>query len=1454
MTSTATADRAFWARVGSLFDFTLKFEEVILSVSLSSAFVAVSPLFICYYYFWRPRYVSSGPLLWAKLVRLFLCLFFLFFRKYVSYLLLLMPTRVQFTSASLVAVKAAVLALVYRRQYHSDTTTPAGAVDLLAALCTACLVHAEHHHSLRSSGLFSLYLFVAGLADVTKSRSFFLRAGTDALGGLEAAAAALELVLLLLQEISKRSAIVDVHLRDNVGIEATSGAMSKMLFLYLRPLFTIGFRRQLMLEDLDKLDPELAPELVHSQLKDYWPPRSTTGLFRATLKTWKQHLLPMISARLFMTGLRFAQPYLLRQVIMTLGHKGADPHATAKRVGLVAATCFVFLGIPIAQGTFGYLMNRYVARLRGGLVLLMFHKVHRLRESEAKKVAAVTLMTADIDGIAMGVPKYLDLPFGVLEISLGIFILSTFIHVAALAVFAPVAVTSVATYFIGRKMATHFTAWNKSIEQRVAKTARLLPQLTTIKMLGLGPLISTYLQRLRAEEIKVSKKYRLFEALAAGPVIIADLMTPAVVIIASLFGPAFHGHMAASKVFPTLTVVSLIQSPLAVVLNVYPLVTTMNSCFRRIESFLRTPERRDSRLRRNSGSPASSTPSSTPSNGHVRFNHADLAKHGMKEPIIRGANFQLPYGSITPIVGRIGSGKSTIVEAVLGHSEVLGGSVEVDVDDISYCGQTVWLQDTTIRQNIIGHLEYDDARFRRVLRACFLEDDVAWLPDGVDYVVGANGANLSGGQRQRVAIARTAYAASKVCILDDAFSSLDHETAVIILHQLCGHGGILQRAGCTVLLATYLPDCVDVCTHVLFLSANGLVSFAPTPPTQAGRREVMAVLNTSNTNVGIAAENKEQDAVRRSLDAIARPGQPAADLVRQARSWALYKLFIDPIGRLNSFLYALFVSLFSAGETLPDIYVRVWVQLHPDDSLYFIGYLSVILTTCVIGCMVYWLMHAKLSPRSSMNLHSMLVERTMGATLQFLSATKTGILLNYYSQDMLLLSRNLPASFLRTLYSASYVIFQIGIVLSGASYLVISLPFLVTAVFFIQRYYLRTSRQVRILDLEMKAPLHTYFQETAAGLSHIQAFNWAAQSIKRGIDLLAESQRPYYVLMMIQQWLILILGLITGALAILLILLALFIDHGASEASVGLSFLSLLGLSKTFAAMIVAWTGLDIGAGALSRLFNFREKTPQETQASQEPLPAAWPASGSVEFRNVIARYKPDDEESEPALDKVSISVTAGQRVGIVGRSGSGKSSLLLTLLGFIQYEGAVEIDGVDIASLSRDELRSRLVTVAQDQLCLQGTVRTNLLPDTLNAAAERSAADTEKADLQDVELEQLLKNLHIWVQLASKGGLDAVVDDVGYSKGELQLLCIARAILKQRDTQSKVVLVDEATSSLDEATDKVVSSIMREYFSGCTMIIIAHRKSSLKNVHAVIEMYRGIVVGVEYPLPEPEP
>lgn len=1325
-------------------------------------------------------------------------------------------------------------------------------VDLVAALFVTAWLYLEHGHMLRSSFMLTIYLFATVLTDITKSRSFFLRHNLAVPGGLASAAATLQLGLLCLQEVSKRADVIDTNLRDSLGEEAISGPVSRLFFLFLRPIFRIGYRTDLSMKDLSQLDPDFSPALLFQQLRTRWRPRhshkpnKSRELARACLAAWKSYILPLFAARLAITGLNFAQPFLLRELMAMVAGQGGGPHDIAKRCGLVGASIFLYCGTPVARTAFGHRMNQYTTRARGGLIAMLFYKVHRVTQSEAKQAAAPTLMNADVDGVANGIPRCFDVLFGAIELGLGIYVLSYFIEIAALAIFAPVVVTSILTYFIGQKMATRFAAWNRSIGVRIAKTSHILPQLTAIKMLGLGPAVGLYMKRLRVDEVGVSGGFRRLEAISVIPVLLADMMTPVVVIAAALFGKSFNGQLAAAKVFPVLTTVSLVQAPLANVLHAYPTITAMLACFARIEAFLRTAERKDPRVNLNLGpTPVHPGNPATYQESRIRFHHADIAKPGMKEPLLRGANFQLPAGSTTTIVGRTGSGKSTIVEAILGESEVLAGSVKVDKSDIGYCSQDVWLRDTTIRENIVGYEEYNEARFLRVIQACFLHEDLAWLPGGADYVVGTNGSNLSGGQRQRVALARTAYKESKITLLDDVFSALDRQTAITILHQLCGRTGIFTEAGCTVVLVTYLPDCLNVSSNLLFLNGRGRVVLTPAATRGSPfADEIAAILNDNNISTRAATEDEEQNTIRRSL----RHTPPLVDVNNVSRRKSdrrVYRPLLDLVGRLSALRYTMLLAVFSTGEAMPEIYMRIWIELHPDDSLYFLGYIGIVFTTCLLGSVCYWTLHTRLSPRSSVGFHVMLVEATIGATLGFLGATKSGHLLNLYSQDMLLISKNLPAAVFRTIYASTAVLVQLGVVLSGASFLSIALPFMLVAVYFIQHYYLRTSRQIRHLDLESKSPLYTYFAETATGLSHIQALRWDQKSLEYGFRLLEESQKPYYVMFAIQQWLALVLGLLGGVLGVGLVTLALFVKDGSSETSVGLSFIGLMSIARVLEASIISWTNIETSSGALSRLLEFKDTTPQEVTTSEQELPAQWPSSGTIAFTGVTARYRPESED-EPALDNITMAVAAGQRIGIAGRSGSGKSSLLLTLLGFIKYEGTVEIDGINVASISRNELRSRLVTITQDQVQFQGTVRTNLLPLTMNSIKEQSVDEEEKAVLKDSELEQLLKSLRIWAQLTRKGGLDAILEKVGYSKGELQLLCIARAILKQRETGGKLVLVDEATSSIDSDTEKVVNRAMKENFSGCTILTIAHRRSSLHNVEGVVDMYRGAIVGYE--------
>ncbi|KAM3532890.1 hypothetical protein MY4038_003803 [Beauveria bassiana] len=316
---------------------------------------------------------------------------------------------------------------------------------------------------------------------------------------MAAVAAGMRLILLALQEISKRSLLLDDALRQNCGFETTSGFIGRVLFLFLKPVFATGFRAELLLRHLDQLDPELSSEVLYQKLEPHWQPHrlnpssNDNELLKACFKAWKDCVGGLVFSRLIVTAFNFSQPFVLVD----------KPHQDdmKERGGVQAAATFMFIGIALSRTTHLHLMNRFVTRMRRGLVTLIIHKAHSITEEEAKRSAAVTLMTTDIDGITTGIPQCLQIPIGILEIVLGMYVLSRFIGISAFSVFGPLVASTIAAYFVARSIATRLSSWNKDIELRVAKTAKILPQITAIKMLRLGPTVATFLQYLRDQEI-----------------------------------------------------------------------------------------------------------------------------------------------------------------------------------------------------------------------------------------------------------------------------------------------------------------------------------------------------------------------------------------------------------------------------------------------------------------------------------------------------------------------------------------------------------------------------------------------------------------------------------------------------------------------------------------------------------------------------------------------------------------------------------------------------------------------------------------------------------------------------------------------------------------------------------------------------------------------------------------
>lgn len=400
----------------------------------------------------------------------------------------------------------------------------------------------------------------------------------------------------------------------------------------------------------------------------------------------------------------------------------------------------------------------------------------------------------------------------------------------------------------------------------------------------------------------------------------------------------------------------------------------------------------------------------------------------------------------------------------------------------------------------------------------------------------------------------------------------------------------------------------------------------------------------------------------------------------------------------------------------------------------------------------------------------------------------------------------------------------------GTIYAAISFPIVLLALYLVQKYYLRTSRQLRLMDLEAKAPLYSLFEESLSGLATIRAFGWQSSLSNKNDTLLDRSQRPFYLLFAAQRWLTLVLDLIVAAVAVLLIVLVVELRGTVAAGGVGLALLNVIQFSQNVKLLVTFWTTLETQIGSVTRIRSFTEgAVPSEDLPGEDnPPPTDWPAQGSVEFKKVSAAYN----DTDLVLKEVSLSIEAGEKVAICGRTGSGKTSLIMTLFRILNTSnGRITVDGVDISTLPRQEVRRRIVGVPQHPFLLKGSVRLNINP----------YADSS---ISDETIRAALRNVQVLDLVDKNGGLDADVDDLNLSVGQKQLFCLARAMVRP----GRVVVLDEATSSLDAKTEETIQRLIRRKFAGHTVLAVAHRLETIMDFDRVVVMDRGKVVEVGHP------
>ncbi|KAJ0117931.1 multidrug resistance-like protein [Diaporthe amygdali] len=1443
-----TADESFGPVIRDCrggFDFTIAFEQYLFSILPASLLIIAGPL--------RLKYLSKSPSVVAGHAF-----------KFAKLAAVGLFAALQLSLLAVWATQPEALGRV------KTVSVAASCVSFVASLIFCALTYAEHARSLRPSSILNAYLLISLLLDGAILRTFWLSDLATSVRAVFTASFALKACLLVLEAKEKAGLIIGNDRQSNP--EVTSGLYSRGLFSWLNPLLLDGFRRLLKPADLYALDKSMKAAVLNDRFWVTWnkvKPNSNNRLLVSCIRTLKWPLMGAIFPRLLELAFTICQPLVLNQFLTFL----EDPTESINHgYGLIGAYGLVYLGIALSSAFFSHQATRTLTMLRGILVSAIFACSTQLSTTAIDNAAAVTLMSTDVDAIIRATREILEMWANILQIVIATYLLSRQIGAAFVGPIIVSAVSLVATVLCGPPSKKFMMAWITKVQERVGITSTMLGHMKSIKMSGLGQRIGDTIAKLRKDEIDAAAPFRRMNAVTSALAQVPLLISPVVAFAFFAIGTVNSGEsLQATRMFSSLSLIILLGQPLFWMFEAVLDINAGAGCFKRIEKFLSTASKADKRADAMPTSPRSyeyglegSTTQLSPRLPEgLELEDLVLAQQNGAEPqgvrvedacfrwspedaaVLKDVRLMVNREELAIIVGSVASGKTTLLKGLLGEVPHVTGRVSLQRHRVSWCDQSPWLTNDSIRKNIVGFSEYEEDLYRLVTHACDLEKDFASLEDGDLTVIGSNGIALSGGQKQRVALARAVYSRPQLALFDDPFSGLDNHTTRVVFSRIFGKDtGLLRQWGTTVVLATQAVKLLPFSDRVIVLR-DGIVAEQGKFASLSKTGGHLASLNDQDESAHSSDDEAESSAapshsgpVQEAIPKVPRPSQAQPeDKRRQRGDSAVYGFFIKTIGMpfamglLVSEIAWAFLSNFST------VWLNFWSEANAEHPNQRIGYyLGVFTALQILGVVSFGLvaMFGMLfvASRTGMRLHQVLLDAVVRAPLSLFTSTDIGSITTRFSQDIGIIDRSLPLALLVTIANLLSTIGIAALIASSTGYIAISFPFLVAVFVYIQRGYLRTSRQLRLLDLEQKAPVYTQFLETLSGLLTIRAFGWAKSVLELNHDLVDKSQQPFYLLLMVQQWLTLVLNLVTAALAVLIVGLAVRLRDSVSVGLTAVSLIQLINLAENLKILIQFWTSLETSIGAVARIKNFSEETPDERLPgeNQQP-PQNWPENGKIEIRDLSVSYGEDLEHK--ALDGVTLTIRAGEKIGICGRTGSGKSTLLLSLLRLLpSTSGTIHVDGADLATLPRDKVRSRLIAVSQDLFFLPGTILQNLDP---YGNAGTSAGPP---------VEAVLRRVGLWEPVAAAGGLGAKFDEDKFSHGQRQLFSLARALLR-RDSGigGKVVLFDEATSSVDAETDALVQRIVREDFGSHTVMSIAHRLETIVDFDRVVVLEKGCIV-----------
>ncbi|CAN6221054.1 unnamed protein product [Urochloa humidicola] len=982
-------------------------------------------------------------------------------------------------------------------------------------------------------------------------------------------------------------------------------------------------------------------------------------------------------------------------------------------------------------------------------------------------------------------------------------------------------------------------------DERLRSTSEILNSMKIIKLQSWEEKFRNMIESLRDGEFKWLRETQMKKAYGA----VMYWMSPTVVSAVMYTATAIFGSapLNASTLFTVLATLRVMAEPVRFLPEILTMMIQYKVSLDRIERFLLEDEIREEDVKRVPSDNSDIRVQVQDGNFSWNANRADLS--------LRNVNLSISRGEKVAVCGPVGSGKSSLLYALLGEIPRISGSVEV-FGSVAYVSQNSWIQSGTVRDNILFGKPFNKELYEKAIKSCALDKDIENFDHGDLTEIGQRGLNMSGGQKQRIQLARAVYNDADVYLLDDPFSAVDAHTAAVLFYD-CVMTALADK---TVVLVTHQVEFLTETSRILVME-GGQVSqqgkYSELLESGTAFEKLVSAHQSSITALDTSASQQNQvqgqlvpdenivpsalQATRQASDIeiAAKAPSAAIQLTEEEEKgigdlgWKPYKDYIN-VSKGTFQFSGMCTSqvLFTCFQIASTYWLAVAVQMDNVSAALLVGaYSGLSIFSCFFA---YFrsLFAANLGLKASKAFFSGLMDSVFKAPMSFFDSTPVGRILTRASSDLSILDFDIPYSMAFVTTGGIEVITTV-LVMGTVTWqvLVVAIPVTITMVY-VQRYYVSSARELVRINGTTKAPVMNYASESILGVVTIRAFAAAERFIHSNMQLIDTDATLFFHTVAAQEWVLIRVEALQSLTIITAALFLVSVPPGAiSPGFAGLCLSYALTLTSAQVFLTRFYSYLENYIISVERIKQYMH-LPAEPPAiiPENRPPASWPQEGRIDLQDLKIRYRP----SAPLVLKgITCTFAAGNKIGVVGRTGSGKSTLISSLFRLVDPAGGkILIDKLDICSIGLKDLRTKLSIIPQEPTLFRGTVRNNLDPLGLHS---------------DQEIWEALEKCQLKTAISSTPALlDTVVSDDGdnWSAGQRQLFCLGRVLLRR----NKILVLDEATASIDSATDATLQKVIRQQFSSCTVITIAHRVPTVTDSDRVLVLSYGKLLEYETP------